>query len=462
MKTIFLTIFQGVEAKNILRTTVLAELLKEPDIRLVFFVRTPERAAYYRREFSDPRIVYEVADFDPVEFWDKFFGALKFLLLRTKTTDLRRRMELDRHRKFTAYQFVKILNWLLARPWVRHIVRWLDYRMVEERRFAPFFERYRPQAVLLAHLFGDEEVALLREARRRGVATVGFVNSWDKLTARSTLRLHPDLLLAYNDIVKAEAVAQADMAPARIAVVGIPQYDRYVGYQSVPRDRFLAKVGLRGKRRVILYAPMGETFSNSDWDIIDLLQRWIGEGAFGEDAGLLVRFQPNDRLNEAELKKRPWLRYDRPGIRFQATRGVDWDMSEEELEHLADTLSHVSLLACYASSMSVDAAIFDTPVVNIGFEVKPVRRLLESPTQFYRMAHYQNALASGGIRLVRSEAELRGEIRRYLDDPSLDREGRARLVREQCGALDGKAGERIAERLLYAATARRSNERMRT
>ena len=46
MKTIFITIFQGVEAKNILRTKVFAELMKHPDIRPVLFVQSRERAEY--------------------------------------------------------------------------------------------------------------------------------------------------------------------------------------------------------------------------------------------------------------------------------------------------------------------------------------------------------------------------------------------------------------------------------
>lgn len=456
MKTVFITIFQGVEAKNILRTTVLAELLNDSDIRLVFFVRTPERAEYYRKEFSDSRIVYEVADFEPREWWDKFFGALKFLLLRTSTTDLRRRMEFDRSRKRAAYLLLRGLNLALARPWLRRVARWFDYRLAGERRFGPFFERYRPEAVFLAHLFDDTEIALLREAKRRNIPTIGFVNSWDKLTARSAVRLLPDQLLVYNDIVRAEAIAHADMPESRIAVVGIPQYDHYFGHRPRPRQEFMAAVGLNPAMRFFLYAPMGETFSVADWDIIDLIKGWLDQDALGPNIELFIRFQPNDFVDERELSRRPWLKYDRPGIRFSRTRGVDWDMSGKELEHLADTLTHMSLLVCYASSISVDAAIFGKPVINIDFEIKPPAELLRSPTQFYRMEHYRKALATGGIRLVDSRESLAHWIRTYLARPETDREGRRRLVRVECGPCDGKAGERIAGKV--RAAARRSAE----
>jgi len=36
-------------------------------------------------------------------------------------------------------------------------------------------------------------------------------------------------------------------------------------------------------------------------------------------------------------------------------------------------------------------------------------------------------------------------INKYFKDPAIDRDKRARLVKEQCGRLDGRACERIVE-----------------
>lgn len=448
MKTVFLTIFQGVEAKNILRTGVYRELIRHDDVRLVCFVRTTERRAHYEREFTHPRVAFEVVAYRPGNIFDRLLSKLTFQLLRTGTTDFRRRMELEVRGNRAAYFFGLSLNRVFARPSVRTLLRRLDARLSRNDSFHELFERHRPSAVFLAHLFDDVEIALLREAKRRRIPTVGFINSWDKLTARSAIRLLPDRLLVYNTIVKREAMDHADMPAEGVSVVGIPQYDLYVGYRPVLREEFMRRIGINPAKRFFLYAPMGETFSNSDWDAIDLLHRWIGEGALGPDSDFLVRFQPNDTVSEAECSKRPWLHFDRPGTRFSRTRGVDWDMSESEMRHLADTLSHASLLVCYASSLSVDAAAFDRPVINIDFELRVGELMAKSPTQFYHMEHYKNALATGGIRLVHSEVELLEWINRYLANPALDREGRLRLVEEQCGAIDGRAGERIAHSVL--------------
>jgi len=447
MRTFFITIFQGVEAKNILRTDIYKNLIACDDVRIVFFVDSPERAMYYQKEFSHLRVVYEVVPKKKSTGLDKVFSDLQFLLLRTATTDLRRKMALEIRHNYFKYYAARLFNWILARRLVRKIVRMFDYRLIHDRTFAPYFEKYKPEKVFLAHLFDDHQIHFLREAKRRGVKTIGFMNSWDKLTARHSMRLLPDTLVVFNAIVKREAIRYADMDEKNIVVAGIPHYDWHINYTPLSRNAFCKKRGLDPAQKIIVYAPMGKTFSNSDWDIIDLLRNAIRSDEI-KNAQLFVRFQPNDFVDKEELQKRPDLKYDMPGIRFSETRGVNWDMNFDDIKGLTDTLAHTDLFMCYASSMSIDAAIFDVPVINIDFEVREKELMSKSPTFFYQIAHYQNALQTGGISLPKSRGELIRCINAYLDNPALDKEGRARLVKEQCGNMDGKAGERIANLIL--------------
>lgn len=450
MRTIFITIFQGIEAKNILRTTVIERLLAEPDVRVVCFVKSYERAAYYRREIPHERIIYEPFDRKPAGWFERVMSFLKFHLIRTKTTNLKKRMRRERSGNMPLFLVSHATNWLIARPIVRRLLRVLDARLAADPGFGPYFDRYHPQAVFLAHLFDDVEVALLREARRGGVPSVGFINSWDKVTARSELRLLPDRMVVFNDHVASELVRYADMPQGRIIAAGQPQYDHYVARPAASREALFRNIGIDPSKRLILYAPMGRAFSGSDWEIVDLLERHIQSGRIGPNAALFVRFQPNDFVDEAELARRPWLKFDMPGRRFERERGVDWDMGQGELDHLRDTLANLDVLVCYATSLAIDAAIFDKPVIGINFEVK-AQPLAKSPTQYFQQEHYEKALKTGGIRLVASEEELASAINAYLVDPGRDREARRRLVAEQCGVTDGKAGERIANVILAAA-----------
>lgn len=447
MKTVFIPIFQGVEAKNILRTDIYKNLIADKDVRLVLFVKSHERADFYKKEFNNERICYEVVDSPARSFLDRFFGSLKFKLINTKTIDLRRRMKLQEDKNYFSYIINLLFNKIFAKKAVRKLVRRLDFWLVRNRPLKEYFDKYNPDLVIAAHLFDDIEVDFVREAKRRGIRTLGFINSWDKLTARCMIRLLPDKMIVYNNVVKNEALKYADMKEENVIVTGIPQYDIHINRKPLSRGEFFAKKGLDQNKKLIVYAPMGKTFSDTDWDIIDLLRESIEDNQI-KNAQLLVRFQPNDFFDEDELKKRPGLIYDRPGIRFSSKRGVDWDMTFDDIKHLSDTLANMDVLVCYASSMSIDAAIFDKPVININFEIKKHKLMSKAPTYFYKMEHYEKALRSGGIRLVNSKAELLDWINKYLSNPSIDKDGRMRLVLQQCWKLDGKAGKRIAEAVL--------------
>ena len=446
MKTVFITIFQGAEAKNILRTDIYKNLIAHDDIRIVFFVDSPERAEYYKKEFSHPRAFYEAIEDTNPKGLDAFFSSLSFTLLRTATTDLRRKMNLEDNRNHLGYYWHLLLNRVLARRWVRKLVRALDYLLVSNHRFASYFEKYKPDVVFLAHLFDGQEIHLLREAKHRGVRSIGFINSWDKLTARRALRLLPDSLVVFNEIVKEEAMRYADMKEKDIFVSGIPNYDWHVNYKPISRGEFCQKNKLDPDKKLIVYAPMGKAFSNSDWDIIDLIQDSTTNNSIA-NAQLFVRFQPNDFIENEELEKRPWLRYAMPGVRFSRARGVNWDMSFDDIKGLTDTLANADLFICYASSISVDAAVFDKPVINIDFEIKG-GPLSKSPTFFYKTEHYKKVVKSGAIQYPKSKEDFLLWINKYLANPAIDREARKKLVSDQCWKLDGKSGSRIAGHIL--------------
>lgn len=450
MKTIFIPIFQGVEAKNILRTGIFRGLIARPDLRIVFFVGSAEKAAYYQKEFKNERVIYEVVGkFQPPRY-DGVFEYLKYRLLCNQTIDLRRRRALESGGSFFGYLVSFLMTRLFGHSIFRRLARWLDFKIIKDSFFADYFDRYQPQAVFLAHLFGDIEVSMLREARQRGVCSVGMVNSWDKLTGRAIMRLLPDKLIVFNEIMKDEAICYAEMRPADIWVTGVPQFDYYAVDKPSSRAVFCKKIGIDPKKKIIVYSPLGKSNSASDWDIIDMLQAWIDSGAIKGGTALLVRFPPNDFVDEAELKKRPGLHYDLPGVRFGNVRGfgLDWDMTAQDLRHLLDTLAQADLFVSYASTLVIDAAIFDKPVININFEVKSNQPISLRPTSFYVTDHYQKAMRTSGIRMTGTRDELLNWINNYLGDTSLDRAGRQRLVQEQCGTVDGKAGERIAQKII--------------
>lgn len=449
MKTIFVSIISGVEAKNLLRTNVISALVAREDIRVVLFVRSHERIAFYEKEFSHSRLAYEVApDAESGRMW-RYFERLRHYLVNTRSQKLYKTLAYQDRRNLIAYIASNLASATLAHRAIRRLVRALEMALVRDDPFAPYFEKYKPDRVFLANLFDGTEVDLLRGAKRRGISSVGFINSWDKVTSKGFVRLLPDILLVPNNLVRDESVALLDVAPQKTVVVGLPQYDMYASRDGLlPREVFFQRIGFDPAKKLVVVAPAGSSYGTTDRDIVNLLASLGDKGALKHPFSLIVRFQPNDFVERAGFPERSWIRYESPGTRFAAKRGMDWDMNADELMHLKNTLAHADLFITYGSSIGIDASIYDKPVVMVGFEINPDKPHLDRPSLRYGTEHITKALAPGGMWLVKNSEELALAINEYFEAPAHDREGRQKLVAEQCGEIDGMAGERIARAIL--------------
>ena len=115
--------------------------------------------------------------------------------------------------------------------------------------------------------------------------------------------------------------------------------------------------------------------------------------------------------------------------------------------HLADLLYHSDAVVAFASSLAIDAALFNKPIVFIGFDGEP-RPYWRSLKRFYDFDHLRRFLVIGGVRFAKNMEELLGYIRSYLDNSRLDEDGRKAIIKEYSWKLDGKSGERLANFLL--------------
>lgn len=445
MKTIFITIFQGVEARNILRTDIYKELAKRPDVRLILFTNSQNKKEYYEKEFFGKNIIYEVVENYTASGLQRFFGAVKFNLINTATVDVKRQLSFRADKSYLKFSWRFLFNRVFAHRSFRKLIRWLDWSLVSDRFFAFYFEKYQPDIVFMAHLFGGVETAMLREARHRRVATVGLINSWDKVTARAMIRLLPDWMLVHNDLVKDDVMEYADMPAGRIVPVGVPHFDHYIKEKRTAKKDFFQKWNLDPGKKIILYLPVGRTASDDDQSMLDFFDEILSGAQFKPPAQLIVRFPPNDDVVIGSHYKNRIV-FQMPGKRFSAKRGTDWDMSAEDLRDLADTIYYSDVVVGYPSTMMIDAAVFDKPIINIKFERGAHKQSFV--LWAYKVAHYQPVLATGGVRLAHNESELVEWINNYLADPGLDSAGRKKIAETQCLGLDGRAGSRVADFLL--------------
>ena len=129
-----------------------------------------------------------------------------------------------------------------------------------------------------------------------------------------------------------------------------------------------------------------------------------------------------------------------PSMAHAGTGKDSWEFDEAAIRLLTNTLWHADIIVTMYSTFFIEGAICDKPLIGIAFDGTQKNNFWNSAARFFEWDHLAEIKPLGGIRLVHSNAELAEAISAYLQHPQYDHEGRARIVSQQCGFTDGKAG----------------------
>ncbi len=462
MRTVFIVFSRGVVARNVLRTDLFGLLTARPDVRFILIV-PKEPPAYFREEARHPRVEVVVCPdvhygrlrtwlYEPVFLHLAYSATSRFFLRREGR--LRAGSVTQKVVPWPIYAFKHLLFSTLSRfNGVKRLFRRIDARCFPDRVYEELFDRYAPDLVFAAAIACKRDAAMVKAARRRGIATVGMTRSWDNLD-RLMLPVVPDTLIVQTEIMRDIAVKKHAIPADRIRVTGFPQFDLYRDQTIIrPREEFLRSLGLDPARKVILYGSEG-SWGPHDEHIVRILQRMITEDALGAPCSLIIRPHFSDIFEDRfqEFKGLPNVHVD-ANHRLNELFVDRWDPSRAEMEHLANEFKHTDVLVSMASTLALEAAMFDVPIVNVDFYADTEPDHGPYFGRWYDSVHYGGVVATGGVRMVRSPEEMRAGIAAYLAHPEADRAGRKILAERYCQTVDGTAAAKVAAVVLAALDA---------
>ncbi len=446
-KTFFITCSDGQSIRNWLFGDFYKFVESDPDLMLVAFV-SPDRLQA-SKIFEHERCRVETVNFNLDWKPKKFFRIACFGCVPTYTIWSRNNFSFLNGGSFF-YLLAKQFFWLLGhfRAW-RAFMRWVEFNVFhDDKVWEPFFDKYKPDAVFAAGILNDEDFTLLKQAKRRGIPSVGMMKSWDNFTSKGFLRVFPDLLLVQNPTMVEEVVRFNNFPRERTRVTGFPQWDHYLDPSWViPREEFAQKFSIDPAKKWITYFAGGlmtGLFNIPDrGDYVLMLKKAIDEGKLG-NATVLIRAHPGHKdLMVPETKVFPNLDFAK-----------GWTFDQEDMRMLANLVRHSDVTINLGSTMSLEAAIFDKPTVLIAFNPETAKRAprhLRLAKALDSSLHFVYVMNTGGNWRVNNENEFVEAVRTYLDNPSLHRIGRTRILKELVGQVNGNAGRRCLDLLCEAA-----------
>lgn len=333
--------------------------------------------------------------------------------------------------------------------------------------YTDLFERYRPDLVVASTAGWRLDRYLLRQAARRAVPTAAAVVGWDNPSSYSLPGAPLDWINCWSEIQKEELVLGSDWDPARVHVGGIPSYDGYFRRQwRMTRDEYFRLHGLDPQRKLLGYACSFITFS-PNYQNIEALARLVASDSLAEPAQLLIRLHPNHFMDEplyaGERERVRRLARELPHVHVVEPVPLGGELgyySGEDMPEKTSMMAHSDVFLTVYSTMVVEAAIHDRPIVSVCFDAPggwnqpgkfslALSKIGEWPT------HRRFRQAQAG-KVALNADELREAIDYYLRNPDADRPQRQAFIRRECTYVDGTAGERTG-RYLLSRMGKRSN-----
>ncbi len=446
-RNLLLTIVDGFHYRYLVQTGIFDHLIQHSD-KLV--VCGTKQVLAMLRERTDPKLVLSLLPMAKATRWTSAHLFLRSCASRRLTETLNIKAEQQKEHFPVRY---RLRRWLGALVDVTGLdpARLLEFAWRDGRVDKLLRDHEISLVVLSTPGQKLEDLPYLYAARRQGVRSLSPVYSWDNLTAKGPFVIPPDQLVVWNDVMKREACHYHGYAEKEVFVGGVPVFDPYIEIQSEADDglrrSFLRDLGLDPDKRLITLTTIPPIYyAASHRQLAKMVIGWMASGQLGQ-VSLLIRPHPMDSTDYLDLVG-PNVVVDSYG----STPNADprqWRPTDNNTRHLGRTMCFSDVVINIASTITVDAACFDTPSINIAFDIKPSGNdYVGSIDRYYRFTHYRLVVEAGAAAIVRSPDEFLAALQAYLKDGARDREGRSRLVANQVGALDGQASRRTAEAIL--------------
>ena len=322
-----------------------------------------------------------------------------------------------------------VLRPVARSPLSRFVGTWLAG---QRTRLTPTVEIPQADLLFTTNPVDFREDPLIKAAQQAGTPVVTMIPSWDNLSTKGVLFSDFDSVVVWNEVMRDEVLGflpklQIDQVP----VVGIP---RFAVYES--------EVARPDNRKRILFANTATTSCPDQPAVARHLAEALESGDFGP-AELIIRCHPHDDPSDyAFLREYPNVKV---WPESATSYGVQTVPPADDLTNLRDMLQSADVCVNCASTIVLDAAANDVPIVSVAYDGDRQLPEAASVRKFYEFTHQFPYIASGAGDFAYDREALVLAVQSALRYPEVRRAQRAELA---LLATQGQPDARLADALL--------------
>jgi hypothetical protein len=292
------------------------------------------------------------------------------------------------------------------------------------------------------------------EAQRLDLPVFSAITNYDNIVNMGFRGFNPACLAVWSRSMADDVIKLHGLPADKIEITGPVQYDRFMQPLPIGRDDFLRSINLDPNRKTVFFA--GGVNVTRYFEIYNLFieQR---ERIWYEPVNVILRPYPHEKLLNSpgwQVLKNLFLA---AGVYLSIPNSIDSGSDrtnelnhdlffEDKVDELSYLLRYSDVMVNYFSTISLEAAICDLPVIHIGYDLFTYGHRFTMTTAFQqRQTHNIRKLRLAASRVAKNERELLQYLGGYLNDRTLDQAARHEYAVFECGEMDGQAGARLTQ-----------------
>ena len=306
-----------------------------------------------------------------------------------------------------------------------------NYKNQQVKEYENILKQISPDLVFnTSHIHNAISMDLMYAVKKMKIKSAAFLFSWDNLTSQGRILPAYDSYFTWNHKIKKDLLNfYPSVKMEDVYVTGTPQFDFHFDHNFInSKEELFKELGISNEKKIIVYSTGMAYYTPKEHVIVKEIEKVLRN--IDPDLQLVVRIYAKD--NNSEYYK---LREEDKNIIIPDHY---W-----ELNHLTPTLkditlfnsliNHCSIGINVASTVSLDLAVLDKPVINIAFNPPGENIYPNDYEKIYDFDHYKPIIESGAVSLAKNTKELEKQIRMYIANSETHKSERKRLIEQFFG-----------------------------
>ena len=208
INTILMTVGHGLVSRNLLRNQFLEHIKQNNNIKLV--IVTPAAGnKEFEKEFSSHNVIFEKMQSNVKRpFRENLINLLHAFTMFTGTTRVKFKLREGKDNFIKLRLFTRKLLFSIFGNSIlfRNIISFLDQIILPDKINKALLYKYKPSLIFCTSILMTKEIDLIKAAKTKNILVIGMVKSWDNLVKDIPIRLRPDILFVWNEVMKNQAI----------------------------------------------------------------------------------------------------------------------------------------------------------------------------------------------------------------------------------------------------------------